>query len=150
MLPHEDNVLNKFRIWKERHIQMRENRASHQSPGRMKNSSYYMPRSGFELTTFRTPQRQTRARCPTPLLTRPRRRYLERMRETKPQARIVGDALTICEHVAHLGTCPGQSRLVYVGQCASSEIPGTQSAVIWEIVTRALLRLERTVNLLCH
>ena len=29
MLPHEDNVLNKFRIWKERHIQMRENRSSH-------------------------------------------------------------------------------------------------------------------------
>ena len=28
-LPHEDNVLNKFRIWKERHIQMRENRSSH-------------------------------------------------------------------------------------------------------------------------
>ena len=28
-LPHEDNVLNKFRIWKERHIQMRENRTSH-------------------------------------------------------------------------------------------------------------------------
>ena len=26
---HEDNVLNKFRIWKERHIQMRENCASH-------------------------------------------------------------------------------------------------------------------------
>ena len=26
---HEDNVLNKFRIWKERHIQMRENHASH-------------------------------------------------------------------------------------------------------------------------
>ena len=29
LLPHEDNVLNKFRIWKERHIQMRENRSSH-------------------------------------------------------------------------------------------------------------------------
>ena len=29
MLPHEDNVLNKFRIWKERHIQMTENRSSH-------------------------------------------------------------------------------------------------------------------------
>ena len=27
-LPHEDKVLNKFRIWKERHVQMRENRAS--------------------------------------------------------------------------------------------------------------------------
>ena len=27
--PHEDNVLNKFRIWNERHIQMRENRSSH-------------------------------------------------------------------------------------------------------------------------
>ena len=29
MLPHEDNVLNKFLILKERHIQMRENRSSH-------------------------------------------------------------------------------------------------------------------------
>ena len=29
LLPHDDNVLNIFRIWKERHIQMRENRASH-------------------------------------------------------------------------------------------------------------------------
>ena len=29
MLPHEDDVLNKFRIWKERHIQMGENRTSH-------------------------------------------------------------------------------------------------------------------------
>ena len=27
--PRGQNVLNKFRIWKERHIQMRENRASH-------------------------------------------------------------------------------------------------------------------------
>ncbi len=36
---HEDNVLNKFRIWKERHVQMRK---PYQSPGRMKNSSYYM------------------------------------------------------------------------------------------------------------
>ena len=30
MLPHEDNVLNKFRILKERHVQMRE---PYQSPG---------------------------------------------------------------------------------------------------------------------
>ena len=29
LLPHEDNVLNKFRIGKERPIQMRENRASY-------------------------------------------------------------------------------------------------------------------------
>ena len=36
-LPHEDNVLTKFRIWKERHGQMRK---PYQSLGRMKNSSY--------------------------------------------------------------------------------------------------------------
>ena len=36
---HEDNVPNKFRILKERHVQMRK---SYQSPGRMKNSSYYI------------------------------------------------------------------------------------------------------------
>ena len=28
-LPNEDNVLNKFRIWKERHYQIRETRTSH-------------------------------------------------------------------------------------------------------------------------
>ena len=38
-LPHKDNVLNKFRIWKERHVQMRK---PFQSPVRMKNSSYYI------------------------------------------------------------------------------------------------------------
>ena len=38
-LPHEDNVRNKFRIWKEMHVQMRK---PFQSPGRMKNSSYYV------------------------------------------------------------------------------------------------------------
>ena len=27
--PHEGNVINKFRIWKERHFQMREHRTSH-------------------------------------------------------------------------------------------------------------------------
>ena len=37
--PHEENVLNKFRILKERHVQMRK---PYQSPGRMKNSSYYI------------------------------------------------------------------------------------------------------------
>ena len=37
---HEDNVLNKFRILKERHVQMRI--PYYQSPGRMKNSSYYI------------------------------------------------------------------------------------------------------------
>ena len=45
MLPHEDNVRNKFRIRKERHIQMRENRTM-QSPGRMTNSSYYIAPAG--------------------------------------------------------------------------------------------------------
>ena len=38
-VPHEDNVLNKFRIWKERHVQMRK---PFQSPGRMKNSIDYL------------------------------------------------------------------------------------------------------------
>ena len=33
------NVLNKFRILKERHVHMRK---PYQSPGRMKNSSYYI------------------------------------------------------------------------------------------------------------
>ena len=41
MLLQEDNVLNKFRIWKERHIYSDE-RKPYQSPGRMKNSSYYI------------------------------------------------------------------------------------------------------------
>ena len=36
---------------KERHVQMRK---PYQSPGRMKNSAYYLPRSGIELTTSRT------------------------------------------------------------------------------------------------
>ena len=43
MLPHEDNLLNKFRIRKERHVQMR---IPYQSPGRMKNSSYYIAPAG--------------------------------------------------------------------------------------------------------
>ena len=42
-LPHEDNVLNKFRILKERHVQMRK---PYQSPARMKNSSYYIAPAG--------------------------------------------------------------------------------------------------------
>ena len=51
---------------------MRENRASHLVG--WKTHPTILPRSGFELTTFRTPWLQTWARCPTPLLTRPRRR----------------------------------------------------------------------------
>ena len=39
LLPHEYNVLNKFRILKERHVQMRK-LTSHLV--RMKNSSYYI------------------------------------------------------------------------------------------------------------
>ena len=46
--PHEDNVLNKFRILKERHVQMRK---PYKSPGRMKKSSYYIARSGIKITT---------------------------------------------------------------------------------------------------
>ena len=46
-LPHEDNVLNKFRILKERHVQMRKPYQSpYQSPGRMKNSSHYIAPAG--------------------------------------------------------------------------------------------------------
>ena len=56
MLPHEDNVLNKFRIWKERHIQMRENRSSHLVG--WKTHPTIVPRSGFELTTSRSPWRR--------------------------------------------------------------------------------------------
>ena len=52
---------------------MRENRASHLVG--WKTHPTILPRSGFELTTFRTPWLQTWARCPTPLLTRPRRRF---------------------------------------------------------------------------
>ena len=44
MLPHEDNVLNKFRICKERHIQMRENRSSHLVG--WKTHPTILPRSG--------------------------------------------------------------------------------------------------------
>ena len=52
--PREQYVLNKFRIWKERHNYSDEGKPC-QSPGRMKNSSYYiLPRSEFELTTSRT------------------------------------------------------------------------------------------------
>ena len=36
---YEDNVLNKLRMLMERHVQMRK---PYQSPGRMKNKSYYM------------------------------------------------------------------------------------------------------------
>ena len=36
---HEDNVINKFRILKERHVQMRK---PYQSRGRVKNSFYYI------------------------------------------------------------------------------------------------------------
>ena len=45
---HEDNILNKFRIWKERHVQMRK---PGQSPGRMKNSSYYIAPVGVRTHT---------------------------------------------------------------------------------------------------
>ena len=48
---------------------MRENRASHLVG--WKTHPTIFPRPGIELTTFRTPWLQT---CPTPLLTRPRRR----------------------------------------------------------------------------
>ena len=46
-----------------------------QSPGRMKNSSYYiLHQLGFKLTTSRTVA-SNMARCHTPLPTRPRRRF---------------------------------------------------------------------------
>ena len=48
---HGDNIPNKFRILKERHIQMIE---PYQLPGCTKNSLYYIvPRSLIELTTSR-------------------------------------------------------------------------------------------------
>ena len=49
---------------------MRENRASHLVG--WKTHPTILPRSGFELTTYRTPWLQTWARCPTPLPIRPR------------------------------------------------------------------------------
>ena len=38
VLPHEDDILNKFRIWNERHLQVRK---PYQLPGWTKNSPYY-------------------------------------------------------------------------------------------------------------
>ena len=38
MLPHEDDILNKFGIWNERHLQVRK---PYHLPGWMKNSPYY-------------------------------------------------------------------------------------------------------------
>ena len=50
LLIYEDNISNKFRILKERHIQMRK---PYQLPGWTKNSSYYIVlRSGIELNSF--------------------------------------------------------------------------------------------------
>ena len=46
ILQHEDNILNKFRIWKEWRIAMRK---PYQLPGWIKNSWIKMPWSGFEL-----------------------------------------------------------------------------------------------------
>ena len=69
---HEDKVLNKFRIWKERHythVQMTENRASRLVG--WKTHPTILPRSGIELTTYLTPQLQTWSKCPKPLTTRP-------------------------------------------------------------------------------
>ena len=43
LLPHGDNIPNKFRILKERHIQMRK---PYQLPGWTKNSSYYSAPAG--------------------------------------------------------------------------------------------------------
>ena len=62
MLPHEDKVLNKFRIWKESHVQMRENRSSHLVW--WKTHPTILPQPGFELTTSRTLQLQTWSKCP--------------------------------------------------------------------------------------
>ena len=38
MLPYEDDILNKFRIWNERHLEVRK---PYQLPGWTKNSPYY-------------------------------------------------------------------------------------------------------------
>ena len=45
MLPHEDDILNKFRIWNERHLQVRK---PYQLPGWTKNSPYYNALAGIE------------------------------------------------------------------------------------------------------
>ena len=49
----EDNVLNKFRIWRERHVQ--NEGKPYQSPGRMKNSSYYIAPAGDRTRDPRLP-----------------------------------------------------------------------------------------------
>ena len=46
-------TISEFRIWNRRAFQKRK---PGQFPGRMKNSSYYCPRSGREATTSRTPR----------------------------------------------------------------------------------------------
>ena len=67
---HEDNVLNKFRIWKERHVQMRK---PYQSPGRMKNSSYYIAPVGDRTHDLPHTVASNMVKVSTPLTTRPRR-----------------------------------------------------------------------------
>ena len=61
MLPHEDNILNKFRIRKERHIRMRK---QYQMPGWTKHI-LYSP-TVFELTTAHTPSLQHGQGVPRP------------------------------------------------------------------------------------
>ena len=46
MILHEDNILNKFRIWKERHIRMRK---LYQLSGWTKNSSYHSTSAAVQI-----------------------------------------------------------------------------------------------------
>ena len=52
ILPHEDDILNKFRIWNERHLQVRK---PYQLPGWTKTRLTIMPRPGFEPATSCSP-----------------------------------------------------------------------------------------------
>ena len=82
MLPHEDNVLNEFRIWKERHVQMRK---PFQSPGSDEKLIllYYPSRGSNSWPPAHSRALQTWSRCPKPLTTRPRRRISCSFRNNK-------------------------------------------------------------------
>ena len=72
MIPHEDNVLNKFRIWKEREND--DEGKPCQSPGRMKNLSYYIAPAGDRTHDLPHAAASNMIKVSYALTTRPRRR----------------------------------------------------------------------------
>ena len=64
MLPHEDNILNQFRIWKEMHIRMRK---PYRLLGSTKNSSYYSAPVGVQTHELPHSIASTRPGYPMPL-----------------------------------------------------------------------------------